>query len=87
MWQAANLALAPSSGAIALVLGFGCGALLVYGGVCWVRSLGYTPWLGFLALLSYLGVGFLFMLPRRPRGKRLIGIFADHATSEIDAHA
>lgn len=60
----------------ARIVGFVAGAALVYGGVQWSRGRGYTPWLGFGAMLSFLGVGFLLMLPTDPRGKRLFGLAA-----------
>ena len=74
--QAATLAFATEPSLITRAIGYVSGAALVYGGAQWARGRGYTPWIGFLSLLSFLGVGILLMLPTEPRGKRLFGIFA-----------
>lgn len=74
--QAACLKWMTEGTVVARALGIASGAALVYGGVQWSRGRGYTPWLGFGALLSFLGVGFLLMLPTDPRGKRLFGVAA-----------
>lgn len=48
---------------VARGLGFVAGGCLVYGGAEVARAKGYTPWVGFVTILSFFGVGFLLMMP------------------------
>jgi len=74
--QLGALALLDDLALVARVLGYVAGASLVYGGTLYARGRGYSPWVGFGAFLSFLGVGILLMLPTHPRGKRIFGLIA-----------
>lgn len=51
------------SGPLHLVLGFVAGALQVYGCAEAAWAKGYSRWMGFFAILSFLGVFLVLMIP------------------------
>lgn len=67
------------------LLGFVAGGILVYGGTLVARAKGYVPYVAFITLLSFLGVGFLLMMPEAPARKRLFRVLASRAPASSDA--
>lgn len=47
------------------LIGFGAGALLIAGGAITAASKGYSPWLGLLGVLSFVGMGIILLLPSK----------------------
>ena len=47
------------------IIGFGSGGLLIGGGAITSASKGYSPWLGLLGVLSFVGMGIILLLPHR----------------------
>lgn len=47
------------------VIGFVAGGLLVWGGSTSASAKGYSPWLGLLGILSFVGMGVLLLIPNR----------------------
>lgn len=69
------------------LLGFVAGGILVYGGTIVARAKGYVPYVAFITLLSFLGVGFLLMMPEAPAKKRLFRLLASRKPESGDAPA
>lgn len=61
---------------VAQLIGFVAGGVIVYGGTQIARAKGYTPWVGFIALITFLGVGFLLMFPEAPERKAMFRVLA-----------
>lgn len=66
-------------------VGFGAGAMLVYGGSLVAVERGYTRWVGFMALGSFIGVGILLMMPDPNLSVLLRWLSRDRAR-DPDAH-
>lgn len=64
--QLGTLAFVPADPAIVgQLLGFVAGAGLIGGGALVAASKGYSPWLGLLGILSFVGMGILLLIPTR----------------------
>lgn len=70
---------------VAKLLGFLAGGLQVYGGTQVARAKGYIPWLGFLAMFTYLGAGFVLLFPEAPERKRLFKYIRSRETAHAPA--
>lgn len=70
---------------VAQLLGFVAGGLQVYGGTQIARAKGYIPWLGFVAMFTYLGAGFVLLFPEAPERKRLFKIIRSRETAHAPA--
>lgn len=47
------------------LIGFVAGGLLVWGGSMTAGAKGYSPWLGLLGILTFVGMGILLLIPNR----------------------
>lgn len=70
---------------VAQLIGFVAGAIILYGGTRIATAKGYTPWVGFIALITYLGVGFLLMFPEAPERKAMFRVLARRGASDAQA--
>lgn len=70
---------------VAQLVGFLAGGIIVYGGTRIARAKGYTPWVGFIALVTYLGVGFLLMFPEAPERKAMFRLLAHRGAPDAEA--
>lgn len=52
------------------LIGFVAGGLLVWGGSTTAAAKGYSPWLGLLGILSFVGMGVLLLIPNRDALRR-----------------
>lgn len=47
------------------LIGFVAGGLLIWGGSLTASAKGYSPWLGLLGILTFVGMGILLLIPNR----------------------
>ena len=47
------------------IVGFGAGGLLIAGGAITASSKGYSPWMGLLGVLSFVGMGIILLVPNK----------------------